>query len=1027
MAQLFKKRRLENKAQNFEIPDFEAKIEEIKKWERSYIDGSLKKKNESQCEQAFNQSFFEKVLGYTPMPADEYTYEPKANVEATGQKPDAVLAYFQKDGTIPNRVGAVVEIKDVNVPLDRPQKRKNPETPIQQGFRYKGQYKRCDFVIATNFYDIRLLKDNQLDYQQWTLSSLVDPKSDYLNFRTFYYLLCADNLLAKRGDSKTESLLSEIRVEQKNITDSFYAEYKGLRKELIKDIVRNNSVHKEQFSEVVEKSQKIIDRLVFVAFCEDLDLLPENTLGKVIKHAQNGLSNVWDTMKGFFNAVDCGSIKLGIPDGYNGELFKPDSTLDTFKISDEICEKFLEIGKYDFSEDLSVNILGHIFEQSISDLEELKAIGSTEDLIDPKKSKRKKDGIFYTPEYIVDYIVRNSVGTYLLEKEAEILEKHGVKEKINDKTYQKRLQKAYLEYREVLKNIKVLDPACGSGAFLVNVFDFLLAENERVGEILGLNKGIADFSSVYKAILQNNIYGVDLNPESVEITKLSLWLKTAQKGKKLATLNQNIKCGNSLIDDPEIAGERAFKWEDEFKDILSQGGFDVVVGNPPYVFARGNFSEKEKEFYSKNYQSSEYQVNLFVLFSEKAISLVRNSSFVGFIIPNTLLKISSISKLRKFMLKSGSIKQIIQFFGYSFPNVSVETITFIFKKGAVHEKVKVIDIETPEDLHGMDYKLIDQKPWQEDAECRFQVEMTTETINIINKIRNNSFNLEDKFDVKAGLKAYESGKGNPKQSPEDVKNRIYDSNSSQGENTYRYLEGKDVEAYFTMWSRTWLKYGEMLAAPRTFNMFSEPRILIREITRKHPRSLICTYCDETYLNNLSIVNILSRNKSNTDLKTLLLILSSSLLSFYFQKNTPKSDRKMFPKIILKDLKQFPIKLPENCDIFVDKADLMISMNKEFYEKNTKFIKLLQHEYQLEKISRKVEKYWDLDFDEFVKQLKLKDLSLEAKSELLDFFEKNKNEALELKNKIDTTDNEIDELVFDLYELTNEEKELIRNI
>jgi type II restriction/modification system DNA methylase subunit YeeA len=142
---------------------------------------------------------------------------------------------------------------------------------------------------------------------------------------------------------------------------------------------------------------------------------------------------------------------------------------------------------------------------------------------------------------------------YLEEKENECLAKY------------KKENEAYQAYQHILQNIKVLDPACGSGAFLVKVFDYLYAENKRVGQIV---KSLFDDDEIYKSILRNNIYGVDLNPESVEITKLSLWLKSAQKGKKLNNLDDNIKCGNSLIDDPAVAGDRAFDRNKEFSDIM---------------------------------------------------------------------------------------------------------------------------------------------------------------------------------------------------------------------------------------------------------------------------------------------------------------------------------------------------------------------------------------------------------------------------------------------------------------------------
>jgi type I restriction-modification system DNA methylase subunit len=133
----------------------------------------------------------------------------------------------------------------------------------------------------------------------------------------------------------------------------------------------------------------------------------------------------------------------------------------------------------------------------------------------------------------------------------------------------------------------------------------------------------------FREILKNNIYGVDLNEESVEITKLSLWLKSAVRGKKLQTLDDNIKCGNSLIDDPAVAGEKAFNWNSEFADIMASGGFDVIVGNPPYIFLRSdNMSEKEKTYYRSYYQLYKLKPRTDIYFFEKTYSLLSKDGYV---------------------------------------------------------------------------------------------------------------------------------------------------------------------------------------------------------------------------------------------------------------------------------------------------------------------------------------------------------------------------------------------------------------
>ena len=183
MAKLFKDRILREKLENYEIPDLEKKIAVIKGWYDASENGSLQQKTETQCEQAFNQDFFVEVLGYTPFPNETYTIDPKARTESGGQKPDAILGYFGPDA---KRTIAVVEIKDANTALDKPQRREGNMSPIQQAFKYKPQYKECDFAIATNFVEIRVFKDNQLDYEKFTLGELVDPKDDYFAFKKFY-------------------------------------------------------------------------------------------------------------------------------------------------------------------------------------------------------------------------------------------------------------------------------------------------------------------------------------------------------------------------------------------------------------------------------------------------------------------------------------------------------------------------------------------------------------------------------------------------------------------------------------------------------------------------------------------------------------------------------------------------------------------------------------------------------------------------------------------------------------------------
>lgn len=296
------------------------------------------------------------------------------------------------------------------------------------------------------------------------------------------------------------------------------------------------------------------------------------------------------------------------------------------------------------------------------------------------------------------------------------------------------------------------------------------------------------------------------------------------------------------------------------------------------------------------------------------------------------------------------------------------------------------------------------------------------------KINSNTFPLDDLVEIKAGLQAYEKDKGEPKQSAEDVVNRPYDYNYKFDENTHKYLEGKDVGRYFTSWSGLYLQYGKNLASPRTINLFNGNKIIVREITGNFPKCIISTYSEDFYLYNRSNIGIVEKSGSDVSLKYIVSLLNSSLLSYYFIKNTAKSVRKLFPKIILNDLRKFPIKKISSVEQkpFEDKVDLMLSSNKELQEQSSKFQRTLQRKFELESLPKKLESWYELTFAEFVKELgkkKIK-LSLSEESEWEDYFLQEQQKALALKQQIDSTDQQIDKMVYELYGLTDEEIKIV---
>lgn len=1077
MASIFKKRVLKEKLESFEIPNFQSKLDIVTQWYEAYKNGSLKKKTESEVEQEFIQNIFCEVLDYTRYPSEPHTIIPQGKTQTSGQKPDAILGHFKSDKDI-TKVAAVCEIKDANTPLDKSQRREGSLSPVQQAFKYKTQYKNCDFVIATNFFEIRLLKDNELNYEKWTLEDLVNPANNHYEFRKFYYLLCEKHLVVARGKSKTLQILSDIQVEQEKITKDFYKLYKELRQELIKNIIKNNPEAKKRenfYHLTVEKAQKIIDRLVFVAFCEDLGLLPENILLKVIESDNNTFGSTWDTLKGFFNAVDTGSLKLNNAQGYNGELFKPDKDLDGLIIDDEICREFLQIGQYDFSEDLSVNILGHIFEQSISDLEELKSVGEGVDP-DKGKSKRKKDGVFYTPEYIVDKIVEKSVGVWLKQRELEILDKYSVKEDLKDSNYNKRLLSAYVEYQSVLQNIKVLDPACGSGAFLVRVFDFLLAENQRVADMIAsLQDGamsLFDTEQVFKDILQNNIYGVDLNPESVEITKLSLWLKTAQKGKKLASLYNNIKCGNSLIPSAEIAGDKAFDWDEEFQKVMDKGGFDVIVGNPPYLRVQGlkEFHTEAATYYEKNYQSATGNYDIYVLFCEKAHQILSPKGICGYILPHKWLISEFGVGIREYFSNHKAVSSIYHF-GHELVFEQATTYTcllFISKKPT--DYLNYFEVDPAEITSAkptlVSYKNLNSEKWNLNSR---------EVLNLLEKIQAQPLTVEKIFEkVFVGLqtsadKIYfiedaklssglvtgyskqldkevtiEVGLLKPILKGQDVSQYLKPSTNryvifpyiledgkaspmsekyvaDKFPNGYKYLKDNEQDLRRRERGRMDTKDWFLYIYPKSLTEFDQEKIITPEISLGTNMTL-----DKhgEFYHNTKCYSFVKNQESKNSYESLLSILNSPLMWFYLS-NTGYVLRGGYFTFKTKYLNPFPLpKISSELDKeLTGLVSEIIHLTTNLNQQKENFIRLLEIEFSLDKWPRNLSVFWQITYEEFILKLPIK-LGLQQKGDLLDLWNKYAPELASKENQIDLLKNKINEIVFDLYDLTPEERKIV---
>jgi len=611
------------------------------------IQQNIRDSKEEQFQEGFLRELFVNVFGYTLNPNANFNLTTELKNEKGAKKADGAIL----KGSI---ALGVIELKST--------KTKDLESIRQQAFDYKANQTGCVYVITSNFEKLQFYINNAVDYEEFNLFSLNQD-----SFALLYLCLQRDNLLGNIPLKIKESSI----VEEEKITKTFYGDYSLFKRELYRDLVKRNSkndvfraeLQKHDSEEankrikltLFKKSQKLIDRFLFIFFAEDRDLLPPNSTLLILKKWKDDVDfgdvrPLYNLFKQYFHFLDTGRRKTDSRAeifAYNGGLFMPDAVLDSLLISDDLLYKHTQkLANYDFESQVDVNILGHIFENSLNEIESVNAeIEGTD--FDKQKTKRKKDGVFYTPKYITKYIVDNTLGKLCLEKKTAL--------NLIDDDYRSNRQKETkiklldnLEtYRKWLLALTICDPACGSGAFLNQALDFLIKEHHKLDELqTNLLGGGFVFPNIENTILENNIYGVDLNEESVEIAKLSLWLRTAQPRRKLNTLNNNIKCGNSLIDSKAVAGDKAFKWEEEFAHVFEKGGFDVVIGNPPY----GAKLDKETQNYlNKTYIKGGSET--VISFLKLSHNLLKENGEFGFIIPKAFSFSSNYATIRELLLE----------------------------------------------------------------------------------------------------------------------------------------------------------------------------------------------------------------------------------------------------------------------------------------------------------------------------------------------------------------------------------------
>ncbi|MBA3485118.1 MAG: hypothetical protein H0T51_25255 [Pirellulales bacterium] len=604
-------------------------------WAELESSGRLAKLNETQLQGDFLRDVFGTALGYVQPVENAAVWHQEQHRKLHEQTPDAVLGRFQQESA--DDLKAVVELKGPKIHLDRD--RSGGRTAVDQCWDYLiDAPTTCRWGIVSNIISFRLYERDSTKraYEHFSLQGLRDINE----FRRFYVLFHRRGLVEGIASERprAERLLRQTNDRQRQVSDDLYKSYTQHRLSLIEYL---HGVLKHSMDAAVEMAQRLLDRIIFIAFCEDRRLLPEETIGKAYKvQGFHAVTNPrWESFKNLFRQIDEGNPREDISK-FNGGLFRVHEC-DKLSLPDEWTEFFKNISGYNFRDEVNLEVLGHLFERSITELERLKqsvlfeggerAIREYAQM--PQSVRRKQLGIYYTPQELTSRIVQYTVEELIVERFARLAVEFGVEAAAAARGEVPQDENYWRGCWEILRNLKIVDPACGSGAFLFQAYNVL---EQRYHEVVGHleQSGAADVAELTEQIphliLGENLYGVDLSREAVEITQLALWIRSATRGQTLATLSRNIVHGNSLVHDTGVHAA-GFDWRERFPEVFNpppsqggvrggmtergadssaaksgvvqslprplpsrEGGFDCVIGNPPWE----RMDLADREFFS---------------------------------------------------------------------------------------------------------------------------------------------------------------------------------------------------------------------------------------------------------------------------------------------------------------------------------------------------------------------------------------------------------------------------------------------
>jgi type I restriction-modification system DNA methylase subunit len=923
------------------------------------------------------------------------------------------------------------------------QRQKNPyeqEVKIENRMRTEGTQRRADyaFFIAPNFRDVKFFVEakkpahdlaNANYYYQtvrygWNKTTPIAILTDFeefhildcrykpdiknaLNYKieTFHYSQYTDEEIFKKifylfgrdavaGGSleKYAGTLTKprgkagkkgiVRGKYQQVDEAFLELLDGYRDTLAHAFKNKNpNLDGESLTEAV---QRTLDRLVFIRFLEDKGIEEPMIINLVEKQL------AW----GSFITL-CRSMEPK----YNGLVFKQHPVIDspTFiapddKMFGEICGELSDpTSPYDFNT-IPISILGSIYERFLG-----KIVTTTDKRakVVEKPEVRKAGGVYYTPEYIVRYIVNETVGKLLYQDghSERSEESDNVKEDSSSRhgstslTMTSGTQNDKMEVRKLkltpaeVAKLKIIDIACGSGSFLLEVYSQLLdyhtryynefPEKAKKGDTETREGKIVLSHKKRQEILVNNIYGVDIDFQATEVTQLSLYLKLMEdvtmndayqfsllKERMLPDLRRHIVCGNSLIGRDILDGKlfddetehtlKPMNFEDAFPEIMNpstrsggepvrrspesrklsgrdEGGFDVVVGNPPYVDIKG-LPQKQVEYIFSKYPSANNRINLFAAFIERSLQIVKKSAFrFSMIIPTAFLIQDSYTILRRKIVDGNKIESIVRLpnesFGRSAGEVKVDTAIVVFSETKnSNSRTEIIGYQGYDRILQIDpsnakiHSFINQSSWASSNDCVWSFNTQDIENDILLKCEKNSVSLESCTEISLGITPYDKYKGHTKQ---QIENQVFHADNKKNETFKKLLAGNDVMRYFIKWNEEkWISYGPWLGALRDKKFFTSKRILIKQIIDWGDKRIWASITDEELYNSQNAFNLIA--KEGWNLEYLLGLLNSRLMSFYHRKKFLDEFKMRFQKILIKDCRRFPIHTI-NFDDAADKA------------------------------------------------------------------------------------------------------------